>query len=128
MTKEKVTLPWKVVAGQEALFITWVRKTAFAQPLLSEEPPPSPLSSRAKPRDLWFSGPLLEMFFDRVVMCLRPTQGDEKLLLLVLLSVPNRIVIPTEAKRSGGTCCSHQSSHLTLNGSVALPFVIPTEA
>jgi hypothetical protein len=30
-------------------------------------------------------------------MGLWPTQGDEKLLILVLLSVPNRIVIPTEA-------------------------------
>jgi hypothetical protein len=30
-------------------------------------------------------------------MGLRPTQTDEKLLLLVLLSVPSRIVIPTEA-------------------------------
>jgi hypothetical protein len=30
-------------------------------------------------------------------MGLRPTQADEKLLLLVLLSVPNRIVIPTGA-------------------------------
>jgi hypothetical protein len=30
---------------------------------LSLEAPPSPLSSRAKPRDLRFSEPLLEMFF-----------------------------------------------------------------
>jgi hypothetical protein len=29
------------------------------------EPSPSPLSSRAKPRDLRFRGPFLEMFFDR---------------------------------------------------------------
>jgi hypothetical protein len=29
------------------------------------EAPPSPLSSRAKPRDLQFRGPLLEVFFDR---------------------------------------------------------------
>jgi hypothetical protein len=28
------------------------------------EAPPSPLSSRAKPRDLQFRGPFLEMFFD----------------------------------------------------------------
>jgi hypothetical protein len=28
------------------------------------EAPPSPLSSRAEPRDLQFSGPFLEMFFD----------------------------------------------------------------
>ena len=27
---------------------------------------PSPLSSRAKPRDLQFSGPFLGMFFDRI--------------------------------------------------------------
>jgi hypothetical protein len=30
-------------------------------------------------------------------MGLRPTQGDEIRFLLVLLSVPNRSVIPTEA-------------------------------
>jgi hypothetical protein len=42
------------------------------------EPSPSPLSSRAKPRDLQFRGPFVEMFFDRGVMGLRPTQGDEK--------------------------------------------------
>jgi hypothetical protein len=29
------------------------------------EAPPSPLSSRAQPRDLQFCGPFLEMFFDR---------------------------------------------------------------
>jgi hypothetical protein len=45
------------------------------------EASPSPLSSRAQPRDLQFRGPFLEMFFDRVVMGLRPTQGDEKRLL-----------------------------------------------
>jgi len=33
---------------------------------------------RAKPRDLQFRGPFLEMFFDRGIMGLRPTQGDEK--------------------------------------------------
>jgi hypothetical protein len=32
------------------------------------EAPLSPLSSRAKPRDLQFSGPLVEMFFDRALM------------------------------------------------------------
>jgi hypothetical protein len=31
----------------------------------SLEAPPSPLSSRAQPRDLRFRGTLLEMFFDR---------------------------------------------------------------
>jgi hypothetical protein len=35
----------------------------FVQQLLSREIPLSPLSSRAKPRDLRFSGPVLEMFF-----------------------------------------------------------------
>ena len=29
-------------------------------------------------RDLQFRGPFLEMFFDRVAMGRRPTQGDEK--------------------------------------------------
>jgi hypothetical protein len=39
----------------------------------------------------------------------------------------NRIVIPTGAQRSGGTCCS--PSHIAkLNGTAALPFVIPSEA
>jgi hypothetical protein len=33
--------------------------------MLSMKAPPSPLSSRAEPRDLRFGGPLLEMFFDR---------------------------------------------------------------
>jgi hypothetical protein len=48
------------------------------QQLLSMEAPPFPLSSRAKPRDLQFGGPLLGVFFDREVMGLGPTQGDEK--------------------------------------------------
>jgi hypothetical protein len=34
---------------------------AFTEQLLSMEAPPSPLSSRAKPRDLRFNGPLMEM-------------------------------------------------------------------
>ena len=38
-------------------------------------------SGGAQPRDLQFPGPFLEMFFDRAVMGLRPTQGDEKRLL-----------------------------------------------
>jgi hypothetical protein len=42
-------------------------------------------------------------------------------------STPNRSVIPTEAKRSGGTYCS-SSAVSNLNGSATLPFVIPTEA
>jgi hypothetical protein len=58
-------------------------------------------SGGAKPRDLQFNEPLLEVFFDQ-----------------------NRIVIPTGAQRSGGTCCS--PSHIAkLNESAALPFVIP---
>jgi hypothetical protein len=40
-------------------------KTPFVQQPLSMEASPSPLSSRAKPRDLRFCGPLLEMFFER---------------------------------------------------------------
>jgi hypothetical protein len=42
-------------------------ENTFCQQLLPMEAPPSPLSSRAKPRDLRFSGPLVEMFFDRSV-------------------------------------------------------------
>jgi hypothetical protein len=38
--------------------------------LLSMEASPSPLSSRAQPRDLQFYGPFLEMFFDRAVQFL----------------------------------------------------------
>jgi hypothetical protein len=52
----------------------------------------------------------------------------EKLPLLVLLPVPNRSVIPTEAQRSEGTCCFLPSTHQTLNGSAAVSFVIPTGA
>ncbi len=33
---------------------------------------------RAQPRDLQFCGLFLETFFDRGIMGLRPTQGDEK--------------------------------------------------
>jgi hypothetical protein len=43
-------------------------KMASIQQPLSPEALPSPLSSRAKPRDLQFRGPFLGMFFDRVVM------------------------------------------------------------
>ena len=35
-------------------------------------------SGGAQWRDLRFSGPFLEMFFDRGIMGLLPTQGDEK--------------------------------------------------
>jgi hypothetical protein len=41
---------------------------------LSMETPPSPLSSRAEPRDLRFPGPLLEMFFDRASCKPQPFQ------------------------------------------------------
>jgi hypothetical protein len=48
------------------------------QRLLSMKAPPFPLSSRAKPRDLRFSGPLLEMFFRQSKSwAFRPTQEDE---------------------------------------------------
>jgi hypothetical protein len=40
---------------------------------------------------------------------------------------PNGSVIPTGAKRSGGTCCS-SSAVPNLNESTAFPFVIPTGA
>jgi hypothetical protein len=44
----------------------WVGlKTASAQQLLSMEWLPFPLSSRAKPRDLRFTGLVLEMFFNK---------------------------------------------------------------
>src|ERR1700761_1756958 len=56
-------------------------KHASLQQLLLMEGPPSPLSSRpersAVERSLC-GGPFLEMFFDRGIMGLRPTQGDEK--------------------------------------------------
>src|SRR6202453_4539817 len=39
--------------------------TALMQQRLSMGALPSTLSSRAKPRDLRFSGPFVEMFFDR---------------------------------------------------------------
>jgi hypothetical protein len=42
-----------------------VMKNASVQQPLSKEPSPFPLSSRAKPRDLQFRGPFVEMFFDR---------------------------------------------------------------
>jgi hypothetical protein len=44
---------------------------------LSTPPPSIGKSGGAKPKDLQFSEPLLEMFFDRGVMGSRPTQGDE---------------------------------------------------
>jgi hypothetical protein len=44
--------------------------------LLFMENPPSPLSSRAKPRDLRFSGPLLEMFLGAVTAAQEQTSLD----------------------------------------------------
>jgi hypothetical protein len=41
-----------------------MHRLQFLQPLFQMEAPPSPLSSRAQPRDLQFSGPFLEMFFE----------------------------------------------------------------
>jgi hypothetical protein len=41
-------------------------KTAYARQLLLLEAPPFPLSSRAQPRDLRFSGVVVEMFFNSV--------------------------------------------------------------
>ena len=49
--------------GVKALY----QGTTFSRAIkpLSMEAWPSPLSSRAQPRDLQFSGPFVEMFFDR---------------------------------------------------------------
>ena len=44
-------------------------------------------SGGAKWRDLQFTGPLLEMFFGRVLVVFRPTQGDEKRLLFPSLVI-----------------------------------------
>ena len=55
-------------------------------------------SGVAEWRDLRFRGPFLEMFFDRVVMTLRPTQGDEKRLgpaTTLYRTVALSFVIPT---------------------------------
>jgi hypothetical protein len=104
----------------------------------------SPLSSRAKPRDLRFSKSLVEMFFDRGSHGpFGPPKG---------MKTVNRIVIPTGAKRSGGTCCSTPLSRkcfstgevmgprptqgdedcfrsaTAFNGSLALPFAPATQA
>jgi hypothetical protein len=51
-------LPW-ACGPPEAM------RNASVQQLLSIEPLPFPLSSRAQPRDLRFRGPFLEIFFDR---------------------------------------------------------------
>src|SRR5580698_10369943 len=82
---------------------------------------PSPLSSRGplrhKPNlDENATTPLSF----RGIIGLRSTEGDENCFPLVLLSVPNRGVIPTGAQRSGGTCCS-SSAGTNLNGSTTFP-------
>jgi hypothetical protein len=81
-----------------------VMKNASVRQPLSIEPLPFPLSSRgAQPRDLRFRGPLLEMFFDRVAMGRRPTQGDEKRLgpaTTLHRTVALSFVIPSEAEGS----------------------------
>jgi hypothetical protein len=56
MTKERVVVIWKAVARPKAM------KNVFGQKPPSIERSPSPLSSRAKPRDLQFCGPFLDMF------------------------------------------------------------------
>ena len=79
-----------------------VMKNASVQQLLSIEPLPFPLSSRAQARDLRFRGPFLEMFFDRVAG-LGPTQGDEKRLgpaTTLYRTVTLPFVIPSEAEGS----------------------------
>jgi hypothetical protein len=56
-------------------------------------------SGGAQWRDLRFSGPFLGMFFDRGIMGLRPTQGDEKRLLSINCSAWRHrppLVISTE--------------------------------
>ena len=61
----------------------------------------SPLSSRAKPRDLQFTHPPSNVNGSVSPLC--------------------------HPERSGGTCCS-PIHHQMLNGSASLPFVIPSEA
>src|ERR1035438_8615559 len=58
-----------------------VMKNASVRRPLSMEPLPFPCHpdrSEAERRDLRFRRPIVEMFFDRAVMGLRPTQGNEK--------------------------------------------------
>jgi hypothetical protein len=71
------------------------------QERISMKAPPSPLSSRAKPRDLQCAPP--------------PTR-----ILRYQPSTP-------KTDRSGGTCCS-SSAGTNFNESATLPFVIPSEA
>ena len=65
MKNGREALRWR--AGLKEVFSdSFVASVANeVQPLLSMEALPSPLSSRAQPRDLQFRGPLLEMFSDR---------------------------------------------------------------
>jgi hypothetical protein len=83
-------------------------KNGFCQQLLFSGSALSPLChpdrSAAQWRDLRFSGPFLEMFFDRGVMGLWPAFGLPKVM------------------KNGSY------SATTLPGSTALPFVISTEA
>ena len=51
-------------------------------------------------------GPFLEMFFDRAVMGLRPTQGDEKRLLFSNRSLWKRRPPLCHPERSRGICSS----------------------
>jgi hypothetical protein len=63
------------------------------------------LSSRPERRDLRFRGPFVEMFFDRGVMGLLPTQGNEKRLgPATTLYEPSPS--PCHPERSRGICSS----------------------
>jgi hypothetical protein len=75
MTKERATLQWRVVDGPKAFSLPWI------QPPLFMEPQPSPLSSRAKPRDLQFYGPVLDMFFDRAAVLTFPSGASVSVLV-----------------------------------------------
>jgi hypothetical protein len=80
MTKERATVSKRVVAGPMSSSSPWMAQRQMAIPVeMSDEnvtvqqplfmrPLPFPLSSRAKPRDLQFRGPFVEMFFDRSVV------------------------------------------------------------
>ena len=68
---------------------TWATHSIFVRVILIKKQfsgsalPPlcHPDRSAAQWRDLRFGGPFVEMFFDRGITGLRPTQGDEKGLL-----------------------------------------------
>jgi hypothetical protein len=69
------------IADEELLGFERVDRIHPVQPLLSRWKshlsPCHPDRSAAQRRDLRFSGPFLEMFFDRGVMGLRPISEDE---------------------------------------------------